>query len=190
MKTVIGMIIVAAAFSGCSHAPAKKAATVAMADVSAGVPSRTAPALPPSMVAQAPVIAESAAPAVSFINQAKYRKVVLRGYIDEKGRAISPQEIVQEVQAGGINPDAIDNWDRAYIPAQNVLVPAGMGSPVMATVPQVVAPDSDLIAKNPEETIVTGYYRPEDAALVDSMARESGRVKHLDSNLGWVLLKK
>jgi hypothetical protein len=115
---------------------------------------------------------------------------VLRGYIDEKGRAISPQEIVQEVQAGGINPEAIDNWDRAYIPAQNVLVPAGMGSPVMATVPKVVAPDSDLIAKNPEETIVTGYYRPEDAALVDSMASESGRVKHLDSNLGWVLLKK
>jgi hypothetical protein len=127
---------------------------------------------------------------VPFIIEPKYRKIVLAAYRDEHGRAIGPQEIVQEVSPGGINPDALQDWDHAYLPATNMAVPSGMGSPVMVTAPKVASPAEELLVDSPEDVIVTKYYRPEDEPIVDSMARQQGREKHWDSVLGWCLIKK
>jgi hypothetical protein len=144
----------------------------------------------PLTAVAAPLVAEPNPTAVALINEPKYKKIVLRGYIDEKGRAIGPQEIVQEVTPGGINPAALDNWEHAYIPASNVEVPSGMGSRVAAIAPKVAAPADDLLVQSPSDVIITQYYKASDKAEVESMARQQDRVAHFDPALGWVLLKK
>jgi len=199
MKTISFLsLALTVSLTGCVHRQPAAAKSVRPPPQLAVVPSpqEKAPvssAAPgaPLAVAQGAHIRNLPPERTSFIVQPKYKKVYLRGYKDEKGRAVSPQEIVQEVTPGGINPEALDNWDNSYIPAQNMEIPTGMGSPVAAIAPKVVSPDADSLAtQNPEDVEITGFYQERDRPVVQSIAEQKGKRAHFDSQLGWVLLKK
>src|ERR1017187_6561469 len=189
-RVLLTLIPAALLLTACHHSgAAHNAATMAILEPTPAT-AMGAGGGAPMQKAPAPVVADSRQSVVPLINEPKYRKIVLRAYIDEKGRAVGPQEIVQEATPGGINPAALDNWDHAYIPAANLAIPSGMGSPISAVAPTVVAPAGDLLVQSPEDVEVTPYYRPEDRPIVESLARQKGCVAHFDSSLGWVLLKK
>src|ERR1019366_7862717 len=163
----------------------RTASAVAMLTTTAA-PEARAVISPPAPLQQGapPIIADSPAPRVPFVLPPKYARVELRGYHDEKGRLVGPQTIIQQVDAGGINPDAIDNWDRGYIPEANTVIPAGMGSPVMLTTQAPVSPDSDILANtSPEDIVITGYVKAEDEPVVQGLASQMNRLAHFDSNV-------
>ncbi len=181
--------IMALAGGGC-----QSRARPAKAQPSSIVSTSVGPAAPASIndypaTVQPPIINDTPAQRVPFVVSPTYQKVYVKPYKDVHGRAVGPQEIVQQVDAGGINPAALDDWEHGYIPVNNMVQPPGMGSPITATAPHIES--VDLVAANsPETVVVTGYYRPEDEPLVREMAKQSGKVVKWDSKLGWVLIQK
>jgi hypothetical protein len=161
-------------------------------------PPALPPAAPPAAPA-APLPAAALAPAARLPNQStpvyrnpKIAMVYLRAHQDADGRLLGPQVMYQVADPGGWNVDAVDQG-RAYIPAVNLEIPPGQGSPYVVPASEVPPTPARAALLDPAlagQVTFTGLMRREDQAQAEALAREwaPGRAAAFDPEAGWVLL--
>lgn len=139
-----------------------------------------------------PIATQPATRGVAVYTPPKIVQTVLAPYEDEKGRLFGPQVMYEKVEEGRFNAEALQNPELAYIPQENMIVPAGMGNPASAVAMQRVAEEAprmptDLI--DPRDVIVTGLLgREANRGEAERMATAAGRRAVFDPDIGWLLV--
>jgi len=159
----------------------------------AAVPAAPPPAPPaapaPPPLAPAAVLPNPTAP---VYRNPKIAMVYLRAHQDAAGRLLGPQVMYQVADPGGWNVEAVDQG-RAYIPAVNLEIPPGQGSPYVVPAREVPPAPARAALLDPAQAgqiTFTGLMRREDQARAEALARDagSGRTAAFDPEAGWILL--
>jgi hypothetical protein len=176
-----------------------RAAGLALLGLAAGCLSRPPPvaALPPAAApAPSPPPASLAArypkDSTPVYRNPKIAVVYLRAHQDAAGRLLGPQIMYQVAEPGGWNVEAVDQGN-AYIPAVNLEIPPGQGSPYAVPAREVPAPPARAALLDPDlarQIVLTGLMRREDQPQAKELARQSGRdcTAAFDPEAGWILL--
>lgn len=139
-----------------------------------------------------PVATAPATSGVAVYTPPKITRTELAPYEDEKGRLFGPQVMYEKIEEGRFNAAALQNPELAYIPQENLVVPAGMGNPASAVAMQRVANEAPRMATDhidPRDVMVTGLLaRDGNHAEADRMATAAGRRAVFDPDIGWILL--
>jgi hypothetical protein len=168
--------------AGCGAAPRPTA-----------TPADPPPVLPgPPPLPSAPSIPLTPAAPEAVYRNPKIGLVYLRAHQDAAGRLLGPQLMYQVIDPGGWNVEAVEQG-RGYIPAVNVELPPGQGSPYAAAA-RVLPPVADssplLDPAAAAGIVITGLMRRDDQAEAEGLARRQGtgsRAQY-DEQAGWLLL--
>jgi hypothetical protein len=174
-------------------------AGLALLGLAAGCVSR-----PPSVAAVPPSAAPTPSPppaplAAGFPKDStpvyrnpKIAVVYLRAHQDAAGRLLGPQVMYQVAEPGGWNVEAVDQ-DKAYIPAVNLEIPPGQGSPYVVPAREIPAPPARASLLDPDlarQIVLTGLMRREDQPQAEALARQTGPgcTAAFDPEAGWIVL--
>ena len=139
-----------------------------------------------------PVAAPPVAAGVPVYTPPKITRTELAPYEDEKGRLFGPQVMYEKIEEGRFNAAALQNPELAYIPQENLVVPAGMGNPASAAAMQRVANEAPRLSMDhidPRDVMITGLLAREgNRTEAERMGAAAGRRPVFDPDIGWILL--
>lgn len=192
-KTFFFTCLSAAALSGCAstHKTAAVAAPSTNISYKIEVPAET-----PSPYQPLPTPYQTEVqPGQPIYTNPKIRVVTLAPHM-ENGRLFGPQTEYVVDETGHFNVDALrDGGAYAYIPAQNIEVPPGVGNPYTAPATQASngTPQGSAL-ENPTtlaSVTITALTDPADKAKAEAMADAAGKAAVYDKSMScWVLLPK
>jgi hypothetical protein len=166
--------------AGCLSAPPPPVATLPPA-------AAPAPSPPP-----APLAASYPKDSTPVYRNPKIAVVYLRAHQDADGRLLGPQIMYQVAEPGGWNVEAVDQG-KAYIPAVNLEIPPGQGSPYVVPAREIPAPPARAALLDPDlarRVVLTGLMRREDQPQAEAIARQTGPActAAFDPEAGWIVL--
>jgi hypothetical protein len=188
----------ASLLAGCATTHPKSlpvSATASMTETGiASIPVVAAPQIPPAEKA-----ALDDAPIPVYTNP-QVAKVHVAAYINERGEAFQDTYKYVFVDEGHWNIEALNNPERAYIPADNVLKPQAAPGVIWGTVAPGEAAQPISAEHVPTRKLfdldqirITGYFNPADEPKARREAESLGEkfgtpVVIYDDDLGWIIV--